>query len=486
MDGFVWVLIIASIILLGIDLALVTEGAEGDAPLLEHVDQAITWLFTVEIVLRVATHRPPSLAVFRVGPARLLRTHIVARLRYCLQPLVLVDILAVLAIHPALRGLRALRLLRLLRGVKLFRYANPLLGVFQAFRDSSLLYAASFSLVGGITVVGGLSFYLVERAVNPGLPSLRHAFWWAIVTLTTVGYGDISPVTGVGQAIGAALMVAGMFTLALFAGVVGHTLLNTMLSVREEQFRMSTTMHHVIVCGWDPGARMLLDANLAEIDPERQDLVIFAPGERPRDVPLEYRWVSGDPTKESELPKARPGQAHTVLVVGNRDKSPQDADARTLLTLFTIRRHMQQAARSTERRRPLYLIAEVLDAENVEHARAAGADEVIETTRLGFSMLAHAIVQRGTGDVLSRITAAGAHSLYVGRVPDAVALPATFSQVARAVKVSTGALVIGLVDHEGADHVNPPDDAKVHPGMAVVYLAESPVMPPATGALAPA
>ena len=484
-DGFVWTLIVVSLLLLGVDLALVTDGGEGQAPLLEAVDQVITWLFTIEIVLRISTFRPPSLAVFKVGPARLLRTHIVGRIRYCLQPLVLVDILAVLALHPALRGLRALRLLRLLRGVKLFRYANPLMGVFQAFRDSSLLYIAAFSLVGGFTLVGGLSFYLVERSVNAGLPSLRHAFWWAIVTLTTVGYGDITPVTPVGQAIGAALMVAGMFTLALFAGVVGHTLLNTMLSVREEQFRMSTTMHHVIVCGWDPGARMLLDAILAEVDPDRQELVIFAAGDRPRDVPLEYRWVSGDPTKESELPKARPDQAHTVVVVGNRDKSPQDADARTLLTLFTIRRYMQSAARSEERRRPLYLIAEVLDAENVEHARAAGADEVIETTRLGFSMLAHAIVQRGTGDVLSRITAAGAHSLYVGQVPDSLALPAPFQRIVTGVKAETGALVIGIVGPDGVDQVNPPDGMTVPPGTALVYLAESPVLDAATGTLAP-
>ena len=481
-----WLLIVASLVLLGIDLALVTEGATPDEGPLGTLDAIITWLFTVEIVLRVATYRPPLLAVFRVGPGRLLRTHLLGRLRYCLEPLVLVDILAVLALHPALRGLRALRLLRLLRGVKLFRYSNPLLGVFQAFRDSSLLYTAAFALVGATTLVGGLSFYLVERGVNDGLPTLRHAFWWAIVTLTTVGYGDISPVTPVGQAIAAALMVAGMFTLALFAGVVGHTLLNTMLSVREEQFRMSTTMHHVIVCGWDPGARMLLDAILTEVDPERQELVIFAPGERPRDVPLEYRWVSGDPTKESELPKARPDQAHTVLVVGNRDKSPQDADARTLLTLFTIRRYLQHADRAEERHRPLYLIAEVLDAENVEHARAAGADEVIETTRLGFSMLAHAIVQRGTADVLSRITASGANSLYVGRVPSSVSLPSPFGAVVKAVKDQTGAMVIGLVEPDGTDRVNPADDVVVSPDMAVVYLARAPVLDAGPGAAVPA
>ncbi len=477
-EGVVWALIAASLVLLSADLVLVSEGI-GDAAeprLLVWADRVILALFTLEIVLRVATVRPPALDLYKLRPGQRLRVHVVGRLRYCLEPLVLVDILAVLAVHPALRGLRALRLLRLVRGIKLFKYANPLYGVIQAFRDNSLLYTAAFSLVGATTLLGGLSLYLVEHGANDALPDLRSAMWWAIVTLTTVGYGDISPVTPIGQAVGAVLMVAGMFLLALFAGVVGHTLLNTMLSVREEQFRMSSAMHHVVVCGWDPGAGMLLDTILEEVDPDRHELVVFAPGERPRSVPLEYRWVDGDPTKESELPKVRVDQAHTVVIVGNRDKSPQDADARTLLTLFTIRRYLSGTGAAQRRLHPLYLIAEILDAENVDHARAAGADEVIETTRLGFSMLAHAIVERGTGDVLARITSTGAHSLYVGRAPASVGLPAPFAAVAQAVKRQTGALVIGVTSADGSDHLNPPDDLPVSADTPLVYLAEKPVL----------
>ena len=473
-----WLLIVVSLVLLGVDILLIEDGVEGEGPILLWVDRVILSIFALEVVLRVATFRPQALQVFRHNAAASLRVNVVGRLRYCFEPLVLVDILAVLAVHPALRGLRALRLLRLLRGVRLFRYANPLQGVFQAFRDNSLLYGAMSFMLASTTMLGGLSLWLVERGKNDDLHSIRDALWWAIVTLTTVGYGDISPTTTVGRAIGAVLMVAGMFTLALFAGIVGHTLLHTMLGVREEQFRMSNSMQHIIVCGWDPGARMLLDAILAEVEADQRELVIFAPGDRPRDVPMEYRWVSGDPTKESELPKVRPDQAHTVVVVGSRDRSPQDADARTLLTLFTIRRHLERVGATTRRRQSLYLIAEVLDAENVEHARAAGADEVIETTRLGFSMLAHAIVQRGTGNVLSRITAAGAHSLYVGQVPDDIALPAPFVAVAQAVRARTGALVIGVADETHTNKVNPPDAQVVPAGAALVYLAEGPVLVP--------
>ena len=132
--------------------------------------------------------------------------------------------------------LRLLRLLRLLSQNKIFRYSNPLHGIIDAIEKNILLYTFSFSIVGGATVVGGLSIYLLERGINDNINKLSDGFWWALVTLTTVGYGDISPMTGLGKILGGTLMISGMFTLALFAGVVGHTMLHSLLSIREEQF----------------------------------------------------------------------------------------------------------------------------------------------------------------------------------------------------------------------------------------------------------
>jgi voltage-gated potassium channel len=306
--------------------------------------------------------------------------------------------------------------------------------------------------------------------------------WWAIVTLTTVGYGDISPVSALGKLVGATLMVVGMVTLALFAGIVGNTLLQSVMRIREEWTRMSTAMNHVVVCGYDAGARMLLDAILHEVDPTHTELYVFAPGSRPNDVPPDYRWIEGDPTKESELDKARIAYADAVLIVGARSVFPQDADARTILTTFTLRSYARRHSVTATRQRPIYVISEILDAENVAHARAAGADEVIETKRIGFSLLSHAIVQRGTADVLGTITAAGAHSLYVGKLPEDITIPASFADVARAVKASTGALLIGVHDPSmeqrggTADHINPPEDMIVPAGHHLIYLAESAVL----------
>jgi len=479
-EATVWLLIIASLVVFGVDLDHTQQGTPPPA-WLNTLDNALLWVFLVEIGLRILTYSPPELEFHALKPTNRLRAHVVGRLRYCTDPFMLIDIVTVLALHPALRGLRALRLLRVARSLRRSPWTVPLQGIVQAVRDNRLLYQVAFSLVAVAVALGGLSLWLIEGPVNDGLHNLGDAMWWSVVTLTTVGYGDISPQTGLGKMVGAVLMVVGMVTLALFAGIVGNTLLHAVMRIREEWTRMSTAMNHVVVCGYDPGARMLLDAILAEIDPVHTELYVFAPGARPADVPADYRWIEGDPTKESELDKARITHADAVLVVGARTLNPQDADARTILTTFTIRAFARRNPVTPPRKRPLYVISEILDAENVDHARAAGADEVIETTRIGFSLLSHAIVQRGTADVLGTITAAGAHSLYVSPMPDFVAVPAPFAAVARAVKSTTGALVIGLHDPGKApgdhpDEVNPPDDTQVQPSHHLIYLAKSAVL----------
>ena len=400
------------------------------------------------------------------------------RLTYCLRPLNLIDIVTVAALVPALRGLRALRLLRLLRGAKIFRYSNPFQGLERSFRENALLFGLAFSFLLGAVLLGGLSFYLIENRENPAIDSTGDGLWWALVTLTTVGFGDISPVTVLGRMVGAVLMVAGMFTLAMFAGVVGHTLLKSVLVIREEHFRMSGYYDHVLICGYEPGAEMLLQALLAEIDPEVKPLVVFAEGERPHDLPPEFVWVEGDPTKESELDKARISHASAAILVGSRHSLPHHADAKTILTAFTIRAYLRGSKDSARRQRPVYVVAEILDSENVEHAYAAGADEVIETRRLGFSLLSHAVTMPGTAALMSEVAATGAHSIFVGLPPESYEGDMSFGELGRTLKAEEGVLLIGLrVPASGDDWLNPPADHRVEKGTRLLYLAETACLP---------
>lgn len=491
-QGVVWALIGLSAALL-LSEALLPE----PWPLGRALDRAVLWIFVVEIALRILSFHPPALDLLRYSPLGRLRIHLTGRLRYALRPLMLFDILAVTALVPALRGLRMLRLLRLARVRWLFRYANPFEGIERAFLDNRLLYAFAFSVLGSLVLLGGMSFYLVEKgasvpvdssavttaeseAPTPSVQSVGDGIWWALVTVTTVGFGDITPATWQGKVVGSVLMVGGLFTLALFAGVVSNTLLRAVLSIREEQFRMSGILDHVVICGYDIGARMLLDSLRAELSLEHTPVVIFAQGERPGDLPSSFMWVDGDPTKESELDKVRLTHARAVIVVGSRRTSPQSADALTLLTVFTIRSYLARSGVHSRRQRDLYVVAEILDAENVEHARAAGADEVIETTRLGFALIAHAISTPGSGAIMSRVASAGAHSLFLGEVAATEGAPVPFGVLARRLKESRGVLLLGVRDRAtGRDRLNPPDDFPVTGDSQIIYLAEQPLDPSA-------
>ncbi len=475
-QGTVWALILLSITFLVVE-ALLPEDSPL-MPLLRYVDLTVLAIFAVEVVLRVGSFKPPSLRVFRRPPIGRIRTHLFSRLAFAVHPLILVDILAVLALFPELRGLRALRLLRLLRTSRVFQYRNPFAIVLRTLEENGLLFAFAFSVLVVTTMLGGVSVYLVEGRLNPEINSVLDGVWWSLVTITTVGFGDITPVTLLGRIVGAVMMIAGMFTLALFAGIVGSSLVAGMLSIREEQFRMSGYVNHVVLCGYDQSTQMLLEALTQELDLTQTRVVIFDDHERPRDLPPDFLWVQGDPTKESELDKVRLTHASAVIVSGARDTSPQIADARTILTVFTIRSFLErQEASMRHRRFPLYVVAEILDSENVDHAKTAGADEVIETRRIGSSMIARAVGYHGTATTMSRVLVSGFHNVYIGQIPDAPEDPVVFGELLVRMRLSErGGLIIGLRTPAGQEILNPPKTHMVEPGTLLIYLAEEPLL----------
>lgn len=238
---------------------------------------------------------------------------------------------------------------------------------------------------------------------------------------------------------------------------------------------MSGYVNHIVVCGYEMGSGMLLDVLRSEIDIEEQRVVLFGPYERPRGLPPEFMWVQGDPTKESELDKARIDHASTVIVTGSRRVVPQQADATTILTVFTIRSALTKSMAAAKRKKPVRIIAEVLDSENVQHARTAGSDEVIETRKVGYSLLAHTVPYPGVADATSRMVFGGNQNLYVGQLPEDAVLPARFDELSGRIRAATGSLVIGMRDPStGDERVNPAEDEVVLPGMQLLYLAPAP------------
>jgi voltage-gated potassium channel len=169
------------------------------------------------------------------------RRPFLGRLRFALTPLTVIDLLAVLPFYLShfvvdLLFLRALRLFRIIRVAKLGRYmtAVKLIGsVFRAKREELILISAVMFL---LIVVSSCLMYVVENPAQPEkFTDIPTTMWWAVSTLTTVGYGDIYPVTGIGKLLGAVVAVLGIAFFALPTGILGSGFIEEVHKRRESR-----------------------------------------------------------------------------------------------------------------------------------------------------------------------------------------------------------------------------------------------------------
>jgi len=198
-------------------------------------------VFTIEYALRVwsCTKSPKY------------RRPFYGRIRFMLSPMALIDLLAILPFYLTfvvadLRFIRALRLLRIFRIFKIARYSKALMtfGRILASKKEELVITA---VLGLILIFFSSSFmYFIEHDAQPeAFASIPHAMWWAVVTLTTVGYGDIYPITMPGKLLGGFIAIVGIGMFALPAGILGSAF------VLEEVFghRRVSMKNHFVLCG---------------------------------------------------------------------------------------------------------------------------------------------------------------------------------------------------------------------------------------------
>jgi voltage-gated potassium channel len=127
---------------------------------------------------------------------------------------------------PLFRIVRTVRLLRIFKVLRLTRFMGEAQGMGVAIKRSGAKITVFFGIVLVIVVVMGTIMYVIEPP-EAGFTSIPRSIYWAIVTLTTVGYGDIAPVTGLGQFLSAALMILGYAVIAVPTGIVSVEMAQT-------------------------------------------------------------------------------------------------------------------------------------------------------------------------------------------------------------------------------------------------------------------
>ncbi len=178
------------------------------------------WLLILDLILAVAFSIEYVLRVWVAGENPKY-SGVSGRLRYMVSPAALIDLIAVVPYWVALAGsesflLRVVRLLRIVAVVKVGRYSKAFGDITRAIHERRHMLVVAMVSAFGMVFFSATALYLIEGAHSPEhFGSIPRAMWWSVTTLTTVGYGDVIPLTVLGKVFGALTSLGAIFMLAL-------------------------------------------------------------------------------------------------------------------------------------------------------------------------------------------------------------------------------------------------------------------------------
>jgi len=324
-NAFLIILIIAN----GLAFAAETVNSvyERWGPELEAFNIFSVIVFTIEYVLRLWSSVEIPL-LHRLPRWR-------ARLYFALRPMMIIDLLAILPFYLYLlvpfdlRALRVLRLFRLFRLLKLLRYSPALMTLKRVIAHEYRALLGALLLMMMLTLFSAAIIYFLERAAQPDkFGSIPAAAWWALATLTTIGYGDIVPITPWGKVFGGVVMLFGLGMFAL------------PIAILATGFSQESARHEFVVT-WSMVARVPLFSTLdaAEVAEVTKLLYtrLFQPGATI--VP------AGDPGGAMYLIGS--GEATVCVVPGERIKL-REGDFFGEMALLERRRHKHDVIADTQ------------------------------------------------------------------------------------------------------------------------------------------
>lgn len=288
-------------------------------------------------------------------------------------------------------------------------YIASFLEVLHRERVSYLLGAVAL-----VIFLGGVGFSLFEAEGGPWVDRFGNGIWWALVTLTTVGYGDVVPKSLAGRLVGTGLMLGGVLTLSLLTATVASVFISRKFR-RERGLEAINSTNHIMILGWHYDGEFLLDQLLRRLpSPIPVVLVNRMPAEqlealkeRFASFDLQYLW--GDFSREDILQKANVSMASKALVMAERQEgeTAEQVDQRTLLTSLTLKSLNPK----------IRVLAELLRPENRPHLERAGVDEIMIRGQYDSSLLAGALSSPGLFHIFTTLLSVEGQNLWPVPVP---------------------------------------------------------------------
>ena len=369
-----------------------------------------------------------------------------------------VDLLGAVPMVDALRSARLVRFIRVLRITRFFSVVRRLARRYDLPMPKGALTNLGFTTVG-IWLTSAYAFYHFE-APREGIESFADAAWWSMTTLSTVGYGDLYPITQGGRIVAILTMVLGIGLL----GAVAATTAAVFIEWRDrgkKGLRRHAVRDHLLILGWNEKGPPAIENFRADPRHASTDILIVCNRDQnPFDDP-DVRFVRGLPGKASILEKAAAKDAGAAIVLASR---PEDvrSDHETALVIASLRRLNPD----------IRIAAELIDADNKEHLTHAGVDALVDDNRTIANLLVRSVQDEGVADVVAELLSSEIGSeFYRVTVPDTF-VGKSFGEYAKAM-IEESYSVIGLA-RGGERMINPASDTTINDDDDAFVIAPEP------------
>jgi voltage-gated potassium channel len=241
-------------------------------------------------------------------------------------------------------------------------------------------------IVLAVILAGSSAFVYFEKKM-----SFTDGVWWAVVTLTTVGYGDISPATPGGRMVAMAVMLLGIGFLGVITASIASLFIENKI-LENKGMKSAHVSDHFIICGWNFRGQEIVEELRA--DPKCRDLplvVIADLTEKPVED-KDLHFLRGE-VKPDLLQRANVDDAKVIIVLSDDDLDAYARDAKTILDILTIK-----SVKSD-----IYTCVELMDPKNLEHCKLAGGDEIIITGEISTNLLVQAALDHGITRLISEL-----------------------------------------------------------------------------------
>jgi voltage-gated potassium channel len=268
-----------------------------------------------------------------------------------------------------------------------------------------VLKKEKFFLILGMTLTilfgGAIALYLFEHPVNKTVDSLGDALYWAVISMTTTGYGDIAPSTAGGRVIAVIVVLSGLFLLSMVTATVASVFVEK--KIREGKgLETIKTKNHILLCGWNSNAEEVIEELLRSMPVKELPLVLVNELSEDEVESLKYKYrdqdfhfLRGDFSGEDVLARANITRARSAILLADTSgqRSLEKADERTILATLAIK-SMAPGVKTC---------AELLKPENRQHLIRANVDEVVLRGEHIGSLLAGATTSPGLPRVISSL-----------------------------------------------------------------------------------